>query len=90
MGDVSPVVRALAKAPAKVMALAESLVLPQPCGLPSKAKGGKAQGFSRGTVSTVLQGCAALGGRSSGLSEQASAKLFIPAPIVSTTGARST
>lgn len=82
--------RAVGKAPAKGMALAESLVLPQPCGLPSKAKGGEAQGFSRGMVSTVLQDCTALGGRSSGLSEQESAILFIPAPIVSTTGARCT
>lgn len=69
MGHVSPVVRALGTVPAKGMALAESLVLPQPWGLLSKAKGGKAQGYSRGMVSTVLQGCTAPGGRSSGLSE---------------------
>jgi len=72
------------------MVVEESLVLPQPWGLPGKAKGGKVQSFLRGMVSTVLQGCIALGGRSSGFSEQASAMLFVLAPIVSTTGAKCT
>lgn len=90
LGRVSPVVREVGKVPAKGKALAESLVLPQPCGLPSKAKVGKDQGFSRRMVGTVLQGSAAPEGRSSYLSEEASAVLFIPVPIVSTRGARCT